>query len=222
MAGLHLFLPSQAIGSESICYGTTSKGRLEHGCKLPYRGENFTAYSRVGSMLGRTYVHCKVKEVMLAAYKALNQSEPNKVFVYGETGWASGGRFKPHKTHQNGLSVDFMVPVVDHTGKSVPLPTSAFNKYGYSIDFDAKGGHGDLTIDFEAVAAHILAIKQAADARGVKIWRVIFDPRLQPLLHATKAWSELKGQVTFLKHRSWVRHDDHYHIDFDVPCKPLK
>ncbi len=211
-----------AHGSDSICYGTTSQGKLEHGCKLPYDGENFTAYSLLGWTLGRTYVHCKVAEVMLAAYEDLDRRLPDKVFVYGETGWASGGRFKPHKTHQNGLSVDFMVPVVDRSGRPVPFPTSAFNKYGYAVDFDAKGRRSELSIDFEAVAAHILAVKRAADARQIRIRRVIFDPKLQPFLRGTKAWSALEGQVRFSERRSWVRHDDHYHIDFDIPCRPLK
>mgnify|MGYP001055395606 CR=1 FL=1 len=211
-----------ASGSESVCYGTTSSGKLENGCKLPYSGDNFTAYSRLGSTLGRTYVHCQVAEVVLAAYQDLKKRYPDKVFVYGETGWASGGSFKPHKTHQNGLSVDFMVPVKDRSGDSVPLPTSAFNKYGYNIEFDAKGNADELAIDFEALAAHILAVKRAADAKQIKIWRIIFDPTLQRFLHATKAWPVLKGQVKFSTRRSWVRHDEHYHIDFDVPCKPMK
>ncbi len=213
---------TMAAGSDSVCYGITAKGKLEHGCKLPYHGENFTAYSLLGWSLGRTYVHCRVAEVVLAAYEELNREYPDKVFVYGETGWASGGRFKPHKTHQNGLSVDFMVPLVDRSGGSVRLPASAFNKYGYAIEFDVKGGSGELTIDFEAVAAHILAIKRAADARKVKIRRVIFDPKLQPFLGATRAWTALKGRVKFSTLRSWVRHDEHYHIDFDIPCRPLE
>lgn len=221
LLALVLAVAFPAMGADSICYGTTSKGKLEHGCKLPYAGDNFSAYSRLGATLGRTHVHCKVSAVVLAAYDDLRNSSPDKVFVYGETGWASGGSFKPHKTHQNGLSIDFMVPVVDKAGKSVPLPTSAFNKYGYEIDFDAKGNNGELTIDFEALAAHILAIKRAADVRQVKIWRVIFDPKLQPFLHTTKAWPGLEGQVKFSERRSWVRHDEHYHIDFEIPCRPL-
>jgi penicillin-insensitive murein endopeptidase len=102
-----------AMGADSICYGTTSRGKLEQGCKLPYDGDNFTAYSHIGSTLGRTYVHCKVAEVVLAAYADMERHYPARHFVYGETGWASGGSFKPHRTHQNGLSVDFMVPVLD-------------------------------------------------------------------------------------------------------------
>jgi penicillin-insensitive murein endopeptidase len=196
-------------------------GKLENGCKLPSEGDNFTSYSSLGVMLGRTYVHCKVADVIKTAYKSMNDQYPQKVFMYGETGWASGGSFKPHKTHHNGLSVDFMVPVVDKAGKSVALPTNTFNKFGYAIEFDAEGRSEELTIDFEAITAHLLAIKKAADAKHVKIWRVIFDPKLQPFLKKTKSWLAIKDQIQFSKRKSWVRHDEHYHVDFDIPCKPM-
>ena len=50
--------------SESICYGTSSNGRLESGVKLPSEGSNFVSYSTTAAVLGRTYVHSKVKEIM--------------------------------------------------------------------------------------------------------------------------------------------------------------
>lgn len=208
--------------ASSVCYGTTANGSLEKGCKLPYEGPNFRAYSRPGHLLGRTYVHCGVAELVTGAYGKLNRQMSGTRFVYGETGWASGGSFRPHKTHQNGLSVDFMVPVVDGAGRSVPLPTSAFNKYGYDVDFDEAGRFGDLRIDFDAMAAHILALSRSAEEAGIGIWRVIFDPKLQPKLRETAAWPALEGRIRFSTRRSWVRHDDHYHVDFVVPCRPAK
>lgn len=217
-----LALFSPPVAASSVCYGTTANGALEKGCKLPYDGGNFRAYSRAGSLLGRTYVHCKVAGVITAAYGKLGQQLSDRFFVYGETGWASGGSFRPHKTHQNGLSVDFMVPVVDAAGRSVPLPTSAFNRYGYDIDFDGEGRGGGLQIDFEAMAAHILALSRSADEAGIGIWRVIFDPKLQPMLRSTAAWPALEGRVQFSTRQSWVRHDDHYHVDFAVPCRPMQ
>jgi len=27
--------------------------------------------------------------------------------------------------------------------------------------------------------------------------------------------------LNFMKGEAWVRHDEHYHVDFAVPCKPL-
>jgi penicillin-insensitive murein endopeptidase len=28
----------------------------------------------------------------------------------------------------------------------------------------------------------------------------------------------LKQKLPFMKGKSWVRHDEHYHVDFAVPC----
>jgi len=212
-------LISVATASESICYGTTANGRLENGVKLPSEGKNFIAYSSMARLLGRTYVHSTVKAIVVAAYADLYKENPGKVYKYAETGFEKGGKFKPHKTHQNGLSVDFMVPVVDADGKSVYLPTNVFNKYGYNIEFDNSGHYKGYTIDFESMAAHIMYLHEEAKKRGVDLWRVIFAPELQPYLFKTKYGSYLKANVQFSKKRAWVRHDEHYHVDFAVPCK---
>ena len=216
------FLPAcGGTQKESICFGTTSRGRLMHGWKLPSSGDNFVSYSPIGGALGRTYVHSKVYRTILDAYSELNKSHPDKVFKYAETGFEEGGRFKPHKTHQNGLSVDFMVPVVNADGESEVLTTWAFNKWGYNIEFDQKGRLDELTIDFEMVAEHILALRRAAKKHGLKISRVIFDPKLRPQLWKTKAGRKLRGKVRFMNRRAWVRHDEHYHVDFSVRCRKL-
>lgn len=220
--GLFVLTVSSASAAGSVCRGTTANGSLEDGCQLPASGGNFTSYSLLGRILGRTYVHCTVESIVVDAYAALAEKLPEKRFVYGETGLESGGEFKPHKTHQNGLSVDFFVPVVDEEGESVPLSTHGFNKWGYAIEFDARGREGDLRIDFEAMAEHLVALQRAAETHGVGIRRVIFDPRLQSHLHGTRAWPELDGKVRFSSRRSWVRHDEHYHVDFDIPCEPRR
>lgn len=112
----------------STCYGTAADGSLNNGGKLPSSGANYSVYSSIGSMIGRTYVHSEVYAVVVDAYFKLEKSLPKNVFVYGESGKKRGGEFDPHKTHRNGLSVDFMVPVVDQSGESVPLPASVLNK----------------------------------------------------------------------------------------------
>ncbi len=121
---------------ESVCYGTTAEGRLKGGVELAYEGKNYLGYSRVARMAGRNYVHSAVKTIIVKAYRQLEIEQPDKVYKYAETGFEQGGRFKPHKTHQNGLSVDFMTPVVDKEGLSVHLPTHPFNRFGYDIEFD--------------------------------------------------------------------------------------
>ncbi|NQZ08640.1 MAG: penicillin-insensitive murein endopeptidase [Algicola sp.] len=218
------FSPADVTAQQSTCYGTTSNGRLEHGVQLPSDGKNFETYSNIAEMAGRTYVHSQTASIMLAAYKQLETMAPSKVFKYAETGFEEGGQFKPHKTHRNGLSVDFMVPVVDESGKSVHLPTHPFNRFGYDIEFDKNGVYEhsvdeDYTIDYEALAAHVVALDKAAKQQGFGLWRVIFDIKLQPNLLLTKYGDYLKDNITFSKRRSWVRHDEHYHVDFAIGCK---
>ncbi len=208
------FIPINAVAIESACFGTTSNGRLEGGVQLPSRGANFVVYSTAAALAGRTYVHSTVETIIVSAYKSLEQDQQDKVFKYAETGFKNGGQFKPHKTHQNGLSVDFMVPVLDKSGKSTHLPTNVFNKLGYAIEFDDNSNYGKYAIDYEALTAHIVALHKSAISAGVDLWRVIFAPELQPNLHATKYAPYLKNNVQFSKQRSWVRHDEHYHVDF--------
>lgn len=221
----YLFVPFLILFSlhaealESVCYGTTSDGRLEHGVKLPSKGKNYVGYSLIAETAGRTYVHSSVREVVVEAYAYLEQAQPSKVYKYAETGFKEGGEFKPHKTHRNGLSVDFMTPVVDQDGNSVHLPTHPFNKFGYSIEFDKQDRYDDYSIDYEALAAHVVALHKTANAKGIGIWRVIFDPKLQPKLLATQYGDYIKANITLSKKRSWVRHDEHYHVDFVVDCK---
>jgi len=214
--------PVLAAEKASTCYGSPANGHLKSGKALPEKGGNFEPFSMLAVMLGRTYVHSTVKEIVMEAYEEVAKQLPDKRFVYGETGWEDGGKFAPHKTHQNGTSVDFMVPVIDKKGKSVPLPTSVFNKFGYNIQFDKNGKYEELTIDFEALSAQVYFLSETARQHKVGIQRVIFDPRLQPLLFQTKYGGKLKGKMKFNSKQAWVRHDEHIHVDFYLPCKKLK
>ncbi len=69
--------------------------------------------------------------------------------------------------------------------------------------------------DFESAT-----LNAAAKKHGVGIARVILAPDLQPHLRPTKSWKAI-STLPFSKRKSWVRHDDHYHVDFVVPCEPL-
>lgn len=214
-----VLFPMFLLANESTCYGTTSTGKLENGVQLPEEGKNYVGYSTIARFAGRTYVHSKVKTIVTNAYKRLETEQPRKIYKYAETGFKEGGEFKPHKTHRNGLSVDFMTPVINKNGQSVHLPTNPLNKFGYNIEFDKNDKYDDLSIDYEAMAAHIFVLHKEAKILGYDLWRVIFDPKLQPKLLGTKYGDYLKKNILFSKKRSWVRHDEHYHIDFSIPCK---
>ncbi len=214
-------LAAPAASAGSSCFGGVSNGRLENGVKLPERGPNFKAYSGLGVTVNRTWVHSRVAAIMLASYAELAKAEPDITFVYGETGFPDGGRFKPHRTHQNGLSVDFFVPVRTSKGEPAVLPSTIGNRFGYKIEFDAQGRWRDLRIDFDAYAEHLYQLHRLAPEHGASIALAIVDPAHLPHLFATRRGAYLRERMPFMKTRPWVRHDEHFHIDFAVPCKPL-
>jgi len=206
-------------GKPSTCYGDTVHGRLENGKRLRYSGPNYRAYHIAGFLTGRTFMHSAVRDAVRDAYAALQKSDPELRFVYAEAGWSRGGRFWPHRTHANGTSVDFMVPVRNEQGEVTELLGSVLNRLGYDITFDDEGRREGMAIDFEAMAKHLHALDTAARAHGIRIGRVIFEPPLHRLLFAAPSGQTLQGKIFFMSRRAWVRHDQHYHIDFAVHCK---
>lgn len=214
-------IPLFASAADSQCFGSVNQGKLEGSVQLPLHGTNFSAYSALAAHAGRTHVHSKVATILKNSYKALASTLPQTQFVYGETGWPAGGRFRPHKTHQNGLSVDFFVPVRDRAGRSVPLPTHLTDRWGYDIEFDKEARYGQFTMDFEALSEHLYQLDIAAKAAGSQMSLVIFDSQYLPRLFATRRGTYLKQHLPFMKAKPWVRHDEHYHVDFAIPCKPL-
>jgi penicillin-insensitive murein DD-endopeptidase len=203
-------MPSRSLG-------TKARGRLERGKRLPTSGPNFVAYSRLGALVGRNSVHSTVREVIVDAYREVERTAPGVTFVYGETGWPSGGRFRPHRTHQNGLSADFMVPVRDMRGQPSPFPTWPWTRFGYDVEFDSTGRAGEMRIDFDALALHLAALERAARRHGSAIELVILAPELERALKSEPRRRVLIERLPFMRGPPWVRHDEHYHIDFAVP-----
>jgi len=205
----------------STCFGTTSAGRIEHAVALREQGPNFAPYSALGVTLGRTYVHETVRDIVEGAYATLAREQPGVTFVYGETGLKNGGPMPPHRTHENGTAVDFMVPVRGREGRPAALPASALNRFGYDLEFDKDGRLDDLRIDFAAIAAHLHQLDQQSRKRGVRIARVIFDPTLMRHLLAAPHGASL-ASLPFMKTKPWIRHDEHYHVDFAIGCRKMK
>lgn len=209
-----------ALENTSVCYGTSAKGHLAHGKRLPFSGANYRAYHMSGYVAGRTYMHSSVRDAVNDAYAVLANSAPKLRFIYGESGFAEGGPFPPHHTHQNGTSVDFMVPLRSNNNEIVELETSVTNRGGYDERFDDEGyGKNGTRIDFEAIAKHLIALDQAARLHGIRVKRVILEPSLQKHLFAAPSGKSLPKLMTFMKSRAWFRHDQHYHVDFEVRCR---
>lgn len=181
-------LASGAAAEEALSYGEGGCGRLSGAVALPCSGPNFEAFTRVACLTGRNYLHPLVASTIIDAYASLGEG---RRWRYGDLGFKEGGRFKPHRTHQNGASADFFVPLTD---------------------------------DWKATGAHLSALREAGRKHGVGIKRVIIAPEyIAPLLAAAPSIRDL--EPVFMKTSAWVRHDEHYHVDFSLPAaatRPLR
>ncbi len=178
------------------------------------RGEGWGTYCLPCVWANRTFGRVEVIETLEDALTAASQAHPGTEFLYGEIGFPSGGAFPPHRTHREGLSVDIMVPLED----GAVLPTHPGNRFGYDEEFDDKGRGEAGRIDFAALAQLITELAQGAEARGGSIRRIYFAPDLQPALFATAQGADLPARIRFNTKEAWVRHDDHFHVDFAFAC----
>ena len=206
-AGTAVYTQAALSGSVSCNGGTVATKQM------PVSGANFASYCKPCIAALRTYAREPVIDTLVAAYGELNRVYPKTQFLYGEIGFPDGGRFRPHKTHREGLSVDLMVPLKD--GRIIK--TGPTNRYGYDVEFDSNGKGAQGTIDFKALGLLIVELDRQAKKKGGKVRRVFFAPDLQPELKA--ASPKIIDSIRFNKKQSWVRHDDHIHVDFKFPCR---
>ena len=205
---------------KSKSVGTVSNGKLVNAYKVPYKGQNFKYFSAFDYfILGRCYVHSDVYEILIESYSAMYTEYPNYTFKIMECSKKKGGRLFPHKTHQNGTSIDFMTPLKKN-GKTVKL----YDKTGmwrYLMKFDAEGKariNNKVEIDFDKTAKHILILENIARSKGYRIKKVILETNLKDELFNSNHGAQLKNSnIYFVQNLSKSineLHDDHYHIDF--------
>jgi len=201
--------------------GTVSNGSLKHGYLVPFSGDNFRYFDTTSYLAGRAFVNGAVYKTLVDSYAVLN-SKSDIFYGLMECSNEHGGRLYPHRTHQNGLSCDFMSPLLKN-GK----PSTDLNGLGadhYFMNFDKNGVYEEdraYTIDFDAIAQHLLVLNVSARKNGLKIEKVILKIELKDELFASKYGSELRKTGIYfansLSHLINELHDDHYHVDF----KPL-
>ena len=206
--------------SESI--GSVREGKLHNGWLMPFEGKNFRYFSRFSYyILNNAYVNSKVYDVLMDAYASCETSCPGKEFVLMECTRKRGGRMLIHWTHQNGTSVDFMVPTKRADGKSSLSNKAGMFHYLFQYNHEGKFTLSPKTeIDFETMATHILALDDAAKKHGLGIHKILFNTNLQDELYNTVAGKELKARDIRIKPvlSDLINryHDDHYHVDFDI------
>ncbi len=200
--------------------GTVSNGGLVNGRRFPFRGENYRYFSRMSyAFFNRAWVHSKVLDISLEAYRTMHGEKPNRDFLIMECSHKKGGKMWPHRTHQNGTSIDFGTPLL-RNGKPYYLH-HYFGIWHYAMFFNNRGIskiNKNVSIDFETMGAHILALENAARKRGMYIKKVIFKIDLKDDFFQSINGKKVKKKGIYFA-RSLPKaidnlHDEHYHIDF--------
>ena len=200
--------------------GSVSYSSLKNAYKLPYSGENFSYFSPLSYyILGRAYVHSRVYKTVVDSYKKCEKECLGIQFKLMECSNKKGGKMFPHQTHQNGLSIDFMTPLVKNDKQHRFY--DHFGIFRYLLNFDSSGKlklNKNVSIDFETMAKHILFLDKEARKNGLRVKKVILKINLKDDLFKTETGKLLKRRgiyfVKKLPEKINNLHDDHYHIDF--------
>lgn len=204
----------------SVSKGTPGNGSLENGKLMPFSGPNFQYFDTLSYLKGRAYTNAKTRDCILAAYQRLETEVPAHKFVVMECSHENGGKLWPHRTHQNGLSVDFMMPKLKDGKPFTELDT--IGAAHYFLTFNKSGQWSEdqaVSINFDLVAQHILELHNVAGEHGLAIKKVIIKTELKDELYATphgQVLEELEIYVVkSLTPKVNALHDDHYHVDFE-------
>tara|TARA_B110000037_G_scaffold26795_1_gene31547 strand:+ start:12427 stop:13263 length:837 start_codon:yes stop_codon:yes gene_type:complete len=203
----------------SASIGTVGNGTLKHAKLMPYKGKNFIYFDRESYLAGRGFLHGLVRSTVLTTYDSLSRALPHRYFNIMECSNEDGGEMFPHKTHQNGMSIDFMMPLLQNNKPYYGLDT--IGAAHYLLNFDDEGKYSrdpSISIDFNLVARKILLISYFARQFGLNVTKVIIKIELKDELFATEYGQLLKASdiyvVQGLSPLINALHDDHFHLDF--------
>ena len=208
--------------------GSVGNGQLENPYLLPWSGKNFRYFSPISYFIfDNGYTHSKVHNTLLEAYKICEQTCPGIQFRVMECSDKKGGKLMIHRTHQNGMSIDFMSPKKkpgqQQNGKD--KQSKLFDLLGmwhYLLEFSNAGklnGSKKISIDFETMGQHILALDKAARNNGLRIKKVIFKIELKGDFYTPSGKKVQQKGIYFARALPPFTnkvHDDHYHVDFEI------
>ncbi len=216
---LSYYEKNKGNSEKSKSLGTVSNGKLTNGKLLPFYGKNFSYFDKGSYLDGRAYVNGRVLNTILASYKKLEEVAPNRKFKLMESANREGGKLYPHRTHKNGLSVDFMMPLIKDNKPYYKLDSLGVTHY--LLSFNDNGAYNKdtaVTVDFNLMAQHILILNEKAKQEGLKVKKVIIKIEYKDELFATEYGKKLKASGVYvvkgLSKMINALHDEHYHIDF--------
>ena len=207
--------------NNSISTGVPGNGTLQNGKLFPFKGPNFAYYSEWSYLSGRAFMNHRLKQLVLESYYHLFAQYPNRRWRIMECSLEAGGKISGHRTHQNGLSIDFMTPLKKNNRAYYGLDDLGGKHY--RLDFNDEGklcSDTSISIDFDMMGEHILSLNKFAKSHGLRIKKVILMKSLKDDLYAVPGGKMIRRKNIYitknLPKSIDMSHDDHYHIDFEV------
>lgn len=207
--------------ARSISTGTTANGTLINGKLVPFNGSNFEYFDTSSYLGGRAFLNDRVLKTFEEVYDTLAARHPGRKFRLMECSLRNGGPIPGHRTHQNGLSTDVMVPVTKNGEPYYGL--DSLGGWHYALDFNNNGqliSDTTVTIDFELLAEHVFLLNKIGKKHKLKVAKTILKLELKDELYATVYGKKIKNAGIYFAMNlpDFINrnHDDHYHIDFEV------
>jgi len=204
----------------SISHGTVGNGSLENGKLIPWAVDNYRYFDTTSYLAGRAFLNDKVLASLQQGFKALAMMKDGLSYRVMECSHQKGGKLAPHRTHQNGTSVDLMMPKVKNAKPYTDLDD--LGSAHYFLNFTNQGKldtDSSVQIDFEAVASMIMSMDKGARLFGYKVRKVIIKIEYKESLFAGPVGQKLKSSgiyiVKSLGPRVNAFHDEHIHLDFE-------
>lgn len=217
---IQFYKQHQENEQKSKSLGTVSNGSMQNGKLIPFYGANFTYFDQESYLGNRAFTSDAVKSIILETYISLSTLYPGRKFYLMELSNQKGGKIYPHRTHQNGLSVDFMMPKTKNGVADYSLDTLGTEHY--FLEFNDNGEYvkdTSIKVDFDIIAKHILLLHENANKLGYKISKVIIKIEYKDELFATPNGILLKNSGIYVVNNLTPLinsiHDDHYHVDFE-------
>lgn len=199
--------------------GSYGSGKLINGKLFPYKGNNFIYFDKLSYVTGRAHMNGVVRDIILDMYDSLERAVPIRYFFLMECSNQHGGPMLPHRTHQNGLSVDFMFPLKKEGKPYYGLDTIGLAHYGLTFNDDGTYVRDkSIRIDFDLISRQVVLLDYFARKRGYKINKVIIKIEMKDKLYAAEFGPDIKKNIYVVRGLTPKvnrMHDEHFHIDFE-------
>ncbi|NRA13654.1 MAG: penicillin-insensitive murein endopeptidase, partial [Crocinitomicaceae bacterium] len=166
--------------------GSVSRGSLENGTLIPFSGSNFMYFDTASYLSGRAFTHHLVAQTIINTFKSFEANGKKRKFRIMEFSNEYGGKMFPHRTHQNGMSVDMMMPLMKDGKPYYDLDD--LGAMHYLLEFNKEGQYINdttISIDFQMAAEEINMMRNEASALGLNMTKVIFNTDLRDELFDT-------------------------------------